>query len=458
MRKQALCTVILLATLGGVGFVAHDAIGQDRSLAGLIEDLLQGRNPKEARRELTEMGDRTLVVKALGQALGKKDGTVRGKCELLETLRALKEEGTVSGALSSPSQTTRRAAALVMLRAPELGTFDRYSIAMTLTSWLEDEKADRCDLKEAAPALVDVVTHLCKTPSHPKATAKLLERACKAFTARGMKGLGPTVFALARDPDQDPGIRGAAFEALRRIDDVPRDEVQQFILETLADSGAGVVLRVKATTVLERKRYADEKAVAVLERVLFDPREAHWPGKDERERGQHWITQRSCLRTLSRIVPLDRLRSILVDPRVSRHPCFGIRADVAAGLASLRVENRKGFDTLCDYLVDEDPRDTLHLVRREAWLSLWALTGLAPGVPESTEFAHPPEHLRDEKMVRRFLFASSVMRPGAGRQQIRIVGTAARDLSNMKNARRTFLSRWETIQQRWNEENRKDEK
>lgn len=448
MRQTALARVLLLAA---VVLTASDILAQDSRISTLIDDLLKGRYG--ADKELRDVEDRGRVLAALQAALDDEAGTLYGKRNVIETLILLEETELARRALESSSLTTRRAAALVLYESPDL----RDRIAPIVVGWLGDEQAasrgsaawicDQLDLRQAVPELLKIVDTATDTGTELALFGSVLS----ALDGLEAEGLGPTVLQRARDPGRDRRLRAAAFQALGCLTDVPHDEAKRLMLDTLADTTADILLRHGVISALGRKRFADAGAFAALEKVLFDPKEANWPGDDQRKRDEHWVIQRRCLDALARNVPLDRVRALLLDKRVCEHPYFGVRTDVAAGLASMRVTGREPFDILCAYLVDEDPRDQAHLVRQEAWLTLWTLTGLAHGVPRSDRFANAPRPL-DDDAVRQHIFATHHMRPGVSLEQVQIVREAVADLAAMSKARESFQAQWETIRKRWDAE------
>ena len=74
----------------------------------------------------------------------------------------------------------------------------------------------------------------------------------------------------------------------------------------------------------------------------------------------HWLRHHAANATHGVEVPRDAL--------------LGTPVQVAE--IDLRTDN----PLLLDYLVDEDPQDKTHIVRSEAWLTLWTLTGEMRGI------------------------------------------------------------------------------
>jgi hypothetical protein len=198
-------------------------------------------------------------------------------------------------------------------------------------------------------------------------------------------------------------------------------------------------MRKKAA--LSLKRFPEERAWSVLEKALLSETE------------EDHILQRQCLFALGESLPLDRMRKLLLDPRVYRNPYFGVRTDVATALAALNVREGIALDILCDYLVDEDPQDRDHAVRQDAWLSLWVFSGIAYGIEEQDLFRFPPRPFVDLEQAREFLFRHAQMRPGITVQQASAVKKMVADLAQMQKVRHTFSQTLKTqILAKWREE------
>ena len=78
----------------------------------------------------------------------------------------------------------------------------------------------------------------------------------------------------------------------------------------------------------------------------------------------------------------------------------------------LRSRKQVALDIMCEYLVNKDDGDTLNMVRQEAWLTLWTLTGIAYGVSEPQKFRNLPKAVKDQQIKRDYLFRPAQIRPG----------------------------------------------
>jgi hypothetical protein len=220
--------------------------------------------------------------------------------------------------------------------------------------------------------------------------------------------------------------RSAALETLGRLDNAPREKVQEIAIGLLRDRTESTLMRGKAAVVLCERRFANETTWSALESRLLDEKDG-----DE-------IVQRLCLNKLGATAPLDRIRKLLYDRRVYTHRYFGIRMNVATALAALNVREGVAFDILCQYLVDQDPDDDQFLVRQEAWLSLWTLTGVAYGIPRKELFVRAPKPMPDTERARRYLWSWTYTRPGVSQDQVTALKRVTPDLEQMKAIRDTY--------------------
>jgi hypothetical protein len=181
---------------------------------------------------------------------------------------------------------------------------------------------------------------------------------------------------------------------------------------------------------------------------------------------QFWIVQRNCLYSLGMMSPSDaavaeryreRLIQLLLDRRVYHSPYFATRVDVTTALCALNVREPIVIDIMADYLVDEDKDDKEHLVRQQAWLTLWTLTGeRLDDVPRPELFDRPPPPFTDREAMRDALFNRG-KRPGIDRDRNAAVAMAAKDLAWMQKARQVYQSGKARIVERWRSEAAKAE-
>jgi hypothetical protein len=219
--------------------------------------------------------------------------------------------------------------------------------------------------------------------------------------------------------------RGLALDALGRLDDAPREKVQQIALDLLANRAESTFVRGKAAVVLRGKPYANERTWRALEATVL------------REEETNGIVQRMCLTILGDTAPLDRLEKLLAQRQVYRNPYFGFRIDVAAALSALNLREGFAFDALCEYLVDVDPADKRFQVRQEAWLSLWTLTRKAYGV--DGDFQRAPKRFGDKESARPYLWRTSIVRAGVRRlPHMAALEPVAADLERMKAIRDAY--------------------
>jgi hypothetical protein len=262
------------------------------------------------------------------------------------------------------------------------------------------------EFKDATPTLQKAIESTPKDPRDVQFAIKALDALAKfkpdGFIDRAM--------AIALDTGQNPSLRGKAFDIVGHSPSAPAAKVQAAVIEILKDPDGNNILRNKATGVLESPRFANAEAWAVLDEVLM--REQDDP-----------IIQRGCLRAMFKSAPLDRVRQTLQDRRVYTHPFFGIRSDVATGLAALNARDKISLEIMCTYLLDNDPKDVALLVPQEAYLTLWVLTGHAYGIQDKTLFppGRNPRPITDEQAIRANLGNWTHLRVGINAQQVEAV-------------------------------------
>jgi len=235
---------------------------------------------------------------------------------------------------------------------------------------------------------------------------------------------------MAENDRLQESLRAEALDTASALDDAPRDRIQAMAIRALKDKDNSVFMRGKMTNVLRRKRYGDETAWEALESVLLDTEETK----------PHFVTQRLCLNALGGRAPLDRVRKLLLDRRVYEHAYYAIHVDVSTGLVALGVRERVALDILTRYLTYDDPRDVGNQVRREAWLSLWILTGVMHGVEDERPFRRLPELIEDPRIAREYLFRHSHSRAGVTPQQIKALDEVTADLDAMRRIQKLYAS------------------
>ncbi len=426
-----------------------DEESRGRTADDAIANIGAGRDVAEARRVLEELDDRALALRKLGEALEGDSFGVRGKYGLIVTLHMLGDTRAEHQALDSRSITTRRAACIQLSGDPE----ERARCAQVALAWLRDEAADdrwnaalickHLDLKEAQPVLLVIVQGDPRTQDD----LRLFEHALRALRNPKPPTLVERLFAMSADEELVESVRGIALEALQEGRE-PRERILSLSIGILSDPKANRILRIKAA--LGLREFPEDRVWQALETVLVSDRE-----KDS-------ILQRNCLFSLGQMAPkdsdlarryLDRLQQLLHDRRVYHHKYFAIRVDVATALAALNARQPITFDILCDYLVDEDKDDRQHLVRQEAWLTLWTLTGTRfEDVPEPELWQIPPPPFRDPQAAREFLFRRAHLRPGISPAQSAMVGKLAEDLARMQKARQVYESLKDGILELWRAE------
>ncbi|NJN14651.1 MAG: hypothetical protein HC813_03280 [Planctomycetes bacterium] len=405
-----------------------------------VGDLVQRRKVEKARTALETSGDRGRVLEALKKELEDDHPSVWGKIELLTTLTRLKESRPVERALESKVPATRRAAAYFLSGDPDR----KETVGQIAEEWVGDGGADGRELaamicgrlgrKGAIPHILKMIDLDAKVA----ANAALIRQGMAALEELEAPGLIEKAMELARSPEVEMTIRGQAFDLVGRNKNAPTAEVRTLMLSIAQDGNAHAFLRDKAIAVLGGEEYGDEEVWAALQGILFDANLSRTAGATSNKQSENWVVQRFALGSLARTLPLERVTQLLLDRRLYTHPYYAMRVDVATALSVLRMRKRIAVEILCSYLVDEDPRDTQFLLRQEAWLSLWQLTGEAHGVPVPARFAAPPAALSGEEDVRPYLFRASYMRVGVSAEQVEAVKSFTGDLARLKRIREAY--------------------
>ncbi len=420
-----------VAFVSVIGYFVADSfdLGTRWKIHRAISQLEDGVGTADAHKALQKIEKRMMVIEALKGAL-EDEGKVAGKLAILNSLGSFGERRAVNRSAESKVVSTRRASVMV-----------RYDLAKNdpstpdiLLDWLQDESADargraalmlaRFKIKEAEPHLIKIIS---KAPTSP-ADIAAVRGSLNALRQFKTKGLAPHLIKLFSNKSLDVSVRAEALETLSFVDDSKRELVLDHALKVIADKDNERILRMKMTSILRRPSWGSPKVWDVLEKILLDESEP-----------DH-TTQRTCLEALSKSAPLERVKNLFLNKTVYRHPYFGIRVDVAVGLATLNVREAASIDILGLLLEDDDPKDTQHLVRSEAFLSLWVLTGVANGVREKELFRRPPMPIRDEEQKREYLLRAAFLRPGINDAQVRAVRNAVKDRAQAKKIRQLYTN------------------
>jgi len=430
--------------LVAIALLAVVAGAQDSDVDAAIADIAAGRNVAAARGVL-ESADRTSVEKKLREAVDDETLGIASKARLLGLL----DPQSVPRMLDAKSLSTQRAACSLLWGDAEL----KARCGEIALAWLKDEAAEdrgtaaticgRLGLADAQPLLLDIVSRDPKTEGE----RDLFQHALNAIPDPKPPQLINRLLKLASDSRMDTDVRGVALLALESAKNGPRDQILTLAIAILSDRGADRILRMRAA--LGLREFPEDRACEALKAVLLSDEE------DDR------ILQRNCLYALGEMRPaddavarryLERLRQLLVDRRVYRNPYFAMKVDVATALSALNARDPATFDIMCEYLLDEDKDDKQHLVRQEAWLTLWTLTATKLVQP----FDKPPQPFDDPLTAREFLFRRSFHRPGITQEQGRLVAQMADDLEKMRTTQKTYESLRAQILEQWDKEATKE--
>jgi len=430
--------LVLLVTLG----FAWEPMSRWWAVRTSINQIIAGSEIRENRDTLRDMDDRQYVVDKLKDVLDRRT-TVAGKMRVLDTLSALNESRVVRRAFHSDEPSTRRAALARMPHAEEVEHATKTKIVL---DWIRDDQADMraramntaamLKIQEAVPVLVEFLDR------PPQPGADLTRNAVSALGRLQPDDVVERLRPIAGDEDRDPVVRAFALRAMSHADDAPEDWVGDTAVALLKDRSTTNQPRIIAAGVLDDPRFTSPKTLAALKEVLLatsDP---------------HPIVQRSCLRALGKTAPIEDYQALLLEPRVYDHPYFALRVDVASSLSVLRVKKRLALEILCEYLVYEDEQDIARLVRREAMLSLFRMTGTAYGVPEPEHFQRPPVEIEDKDKARREFFNQGPARYRGSMKRVNAVKQVIGDDAKMARIRQTYLNNIDTFLEAW----RKQEK
>lgn len=425
LSKKAVLTIAGVAIAGATVLIVWNVfdIGTRMTLSGAINDILAGRNVGQARQALHDLAKETgraEVIAALKEAVGEDTDSVQGKMNLIDALSAFKEPRAVRRALGSKSVSSRRAAAWKFHADKSV----KDSVRTTVIEWIRDDNADKrglaamivnkLQISECIPALYGAI----KSTPETNEQLQFAQQALDALATFKPDGLAERVMEIAEDEEQHSMLRGRAFRVAIRLDDVPFEKLQGLLLRIVKNPEANNILRNMAAGVLRGEKFGNADAWTVLEAVLLSE-------------GDDPVIQRGCLYALGDHAPLERIKNLLLDRRVYNHAYFGIRVDVASGLAALHVQEKLALEIMCTYMVDEDDNDKDLLVSQEGFLTFWALTGLAAGIAEQVAhtdlevvvrlFQRTPKAIPSEEGIRKYLWSASFLRLGVSQKMVEAV-------------------------------------
>lgn len=387
--------------------VAASARAGDPPIAQAIEQLMRDDGQVAiAERVLKALPDRAEVIAEAQRPLQDEKASLGGKCRVLQLVARLERSDIVTDALKSPVVSTRRAAAQVLAGVPDLAE----TANPILLAWIAEEPPPEPALLVEAcrrAGLAEARPWLRKVLEAPDTPPPVFENALAALLAEPSPDLAEAVKKRLADPKEDPARIEACIDALKALNEMRADDL---LLPWIVQREHRMA-RLKAV-------FAIRDPVA-LQPFLLDK------GEDDA------ILQRNCLFRLMQVVDDADLLKLLRDPRVNRHKYFAIRVDVCTALAAIEGSCLPDVPLLLDYLVDEDPQDKGSLVRGEAWLTLWILTGKMHGA--LGEFAKPPARGGRE-------YRATRMRPGVTREQTDAVYRLAKDLDHMRTVREAYAA------------------
>ena len=411
-------------------------VGTRMRLSGAIDDILAGQNVAQARETLREVaeetdGGRSHVLGKLKEAMQEETHSIQGKMALIDTFSFFKETRPQRRALQSDSVSSRRAAAWKF----HGDKTEEATIRPIVIDWIKDESADRRNLaamivhklkiKECVPVLLAAIGSVAETDDDLMFATQCLD----ALAGFKPAGFTERLMEIAQDERQHSMLRGKAFNVVVRMDDAPIEKLQTLMLTILKNPESNNLLRNKAASVLGRTKFGSADVWGVLEEVLLS-------------KGGDGVVQRTCLYALGNTAPLDRIKNLLLDRRVYNHPYFGIRVDVATGLAALHVQEKIALEILCRYMEDDDKDDLDILVPQEGILSFWALTGMARGVAEQRLFQRLPKPIMGDKAVRDYLWRPAYFRPGVSKQMVEAVQRlTTKNLDEVNNSGKRGMAR-----------------
>lgn len=403
MRPAATSVALLCA-------LAAPASGKDPMIAQAMEQLLRDDEGSAlAERILKAIPDRAAVVAEAESVLADDAHGVGAKRRLLQFgVFQLGQGDLVDKAITSASLSARRAAAALLAGKP---AHEEATRAIVL-AWIAEDPPRDVALAVAAckkAPIAEAGPHLWRILKAPDTAPEIFADAMGALAANPSPALEEFVKKRLADAAEDEVRISACIDALESFPDLDADA----LLTPWLKRREPRIPRMKAVFRLRDR--------AVLRAILLDP--------DETDA----IQQRNCLYRLAQELDDAALLELIRDPRVARHRYFAVRVDVATALACVEDADKADIPLLLDYVVDEDPADKSHIVRSEAWLTLWTLTGEMHGA--EGPFRTAPPRGEPEFRGRR-----GGMRRGVSPQQSSALERLATDLDHMRKVREAYAA------------------
>ena len=427
----------------GIAIAAFLTLNSTRAKTDrLVEEIYTTRADAKVQQELKALNDRGLALEVLKEYLNQDDANVEGKIEIITLLLKWKEARVVHRAFTSGPLSAQRAVTAILYSSQRYHEEARV-IAL---AWLRDKNAPAryravnvvAQLKIEG-ALADIEAMLAKVPDSPQETANF-KAALRAVQTLAPDKIGALALSVAQNKTYPSDLRKAALDALRRAPDVPADEVRDMLIAYLLDPKESVAVRATAAGDLKMQRYAGEKTWKALEEILV---EQNVPLSE--------ITkQRSALHSLGAHMPLDRLEELVTNRKVYTHRYPYIRQDAAVAMGMMGMRGKVTFDILTELLTHMEPEHSMyerdaHLVRREAWLSLWSLFGTIPGASKPELFQRAPRMPAGRP---KDLFPWGRLRPGVSFEMVASLDPHSKDLEHMKRVQQQYRQLWPELKAR----------
>ena len=408
----------------------------------LVEEIYTTRSGAKVQRELKDINDRGLALEVLKEYLNQDDDNVDGKIEIVTLLLKWKEARVVHRAFTSGPLSAQRAVTALLYSSQR---YHEEARAIAL-AWLRDANAParyravtvvaQLKIEEALPDIEALLAHV---PGSLQETLNF-EAALRAVQTLAPDKIGPLAISVAENKSYPSRLRKAALDALQRATEVPADEVRDILIEYMLDPQESNVLRTTAAGDLKLQRYAGEKTWKALEEILL---EQNVPLTEI-------IKQRSALHSLGAHMPLDRLEELVTNRKVYTHRYPYIRQDAAVAMGIMGMRDKVTFDILTELLTHMEPEHSMyerdaHLVRREAWLSLWSLFGAIPGASKPELFQRAP---RMSSGRPKDLFPWGTLRPGVSAEMLASLDPHAKDLEHMKRVQQQYRQLWPELKAR----------
>ncbi len=427
---------LIIAVLAGVVLWRVFDVGTKWEISRAVSDLKSRSKADDARERLFATNYRGAVLDALSEALEESGGTPDEKIEIISTLLQYKAPAPVERALASENVTTRYAAGYVLYRRRA----DEDACKKIALEWLNDRSvgsralavtmAKDLGLKEAVPMMLEII-------DSPKNDVAETRAALYALSVLKPPGVADRLLKLiSNDAGQSTDVVGVALGAVNRLNlsDTERESLRKTLVAMLKDKGAGTILRMRAAQELARDSYNTPDTVEAVEGVLLS---------DEQPQ-----VQRVCLKRAAQFGGHERIKELLHDRRVYKHPYTFIRHDVSIALQGMQMRDKLTFDILCDYLVDDSADDTNHILRQDAWLSLWLLTGIVHGIQENDLFRKAPRYSERPAAIND-LFRLAHRAGVVSIPMRKAIAAHVGDLKEMKATRQVLQAKWPEVQARW---------